>query len=326
MPANVETMMSVRERPWHGLGVVLPEYPKSKEELMDAAGLSWSVGEFPVTVELPDGTKLTAEDRKGIVRLTDNSLLSIMGGGYQPIQPSTLVDFAYALLEVDEDTPTESGEPPILFETAMSLSGGKVNTLLARIPKDVKVGGEDPVDLYLSFVNSHDGSLKFGVHVTPIRVCCQNTLNLSLKTATQSWSIKHSQSAMSSIEEARKTLNLSVEYAEAFEAAMNALIEQEFSKRDFERLVGDLFPKSASERAPFSREQYSMIGLLESSPTIHDASRYTRWGALNAVTEFMDWNTRFNEGGAPVAEKRTMHTLFGRAKVQADRAYSYLAK
>lgn len=326
MPANVETMMSVRELPWHQLGVVLPDYPKSKQELLEAAGLDWSVGEFPVFVEAPDGTKVEAVDKKGIMRLTDNSLLSIMGGTYQPIQPSTLVDFAYALLEVDDEQMGEGDEPPVLFETAMSLSGGRVNTLLARVPKHISIGDVDQVDLYLSFCNSFDGSLKFGVHLTPIRVCCQNTLNLSLRTAMQSWSIKHSSSAMASIEDARKTLGLTLKYADAFDVAMNQLLDSEFTKAQFETLVRDLFPKTANEAAPFSREQYQMIGLLESSPTIPDDMRYTKWGALNAVTEHFDWGVRFNDGGASTAEKRTLHTMFGKAKVQADRTYAFLSK
>jgi phage/plasmid-like protein (TIGR03299 family) len=322
MAHNVETMMSVRERPWHGIGTVLPEYPKSKQELLEAAELDWQVGEFPVEVTLPSGKRLVADDKKAIVRLSDETLLSVMGGTYQPIQPYELVDFAYQLLDVSE---APDGDPPILFETAMSLSGGRVNTLLARVPRDIKIGGVDPVDLYLSFVTSHDGSQKFGVHATPVRVCCQNTLNLSLKTAVQSWSVKHTAGATSSIDEARKTLKLTWQYADAFAEQMNALLDAEFTKREFERMVAELWPKPASEPAPFSREQYAMIGLLESSPTIPDDMRYTRWGALNAVTEHWDWGTRFNQGGPAVEEKRTMHVLFGKAKAQSDRALAYLS-
>jgi hypothetical protein len=106
---------------------------------------------------------------------------------------------------------------------------------------------------------------------------------------------------------------------------MNDLLDQEFSKREFEPMVSDLFPKSSTEPAPFSKEQYSMIGLLESSPTIDDGIRYTRYGAINAVTEHFDWSVRFNEGGAPHAEKRTAHVLWGPAKKQADRALAYLS-
>ncbi|MFB9653913.1 hypothetical protein, partial [Pseudarthrobacter oxydans] len=112
-------MMSTREIPWHGLGNVLPAYPKSKQELLEAAGLNWEVGELPVEVPLPDGQRLMALDKKGIVRLSDNTLLSIMGGTYTPIQPAQLVDFAFTLLDVTQNEFEQAkGEPPILFETA----------------------------------------------------------------------------------------------------------------------------------------------------------------------------------------------------------------
>jgi phage/plasmid-like protein (TIGR03299 family) len=296
MAHEVENMFSAnREVPWHGLGTVLPAYPTSKREILVAAGLDWEVGEFPIEVSLPSGTRLTAEDKKAIVRLSDETLLSVMGGNYSPIQPATLVDFAFSLLEVS-DLGSDS-EPPILFETGMSLSGGRVNTLMCRVPKGILVGGADAVTLYIGFVTSHDGSLRFGAHVTPIREVCKNTLNLGLRNAVQSWSAKHTASALNSIEEARKTLRLTNQYADEFERQMNALLDQEFTKRQFEQMVADLFPKAASEPAPFSREQYSMIGLLESSPTIDDGIRYTKYGALNAVREFDDWGRRFNEGG-----------------------------
>lgn len=325
MAHEVETMVSVRSVPWHGLGNVLPAYPKSKQELLEAAGLDWQVGEFPIQVIMPSGNVLTAPDKKAIVRLTDETLLSVMGGTYTPIQPADLVDFALAVMEVDDSELDTDGDPPLLFETAMSLSGGRINTIMCRVPANVLVGGEDAVTLYVGFVTSHDGSLRFGAHVTPIREVCKNTLNLGLSMATQSWSVKHTASATRRIEEARRTLQLTRKYADEFERQMNELLAQEFTKRQFELMVQDLWPKSPSEPAPFSREQYSMIGLLESSPTIDDGIRYTKYGALNAVTEYHDWNRRFNEGGPPVEEKRTMATMFGDAKKRADQALAYLA-
>lgn len=322
---DVESMFSAnREVPWHGLGNVLPGYPKSKEEILAAAGLEWAVQEYPVSVILPSGDIITAEDKKALVRSTDNKLLSIMGGGYNPIQPATLVDFAFALLEVDTEA-LASDEPPVLFETAMSLSEGRVNTIMCRVPQDILIGGADAVKLYIGFVNSHDGSLKFGVHVTPIREVCKNTLNLGLRNAVQSWSCKHTAGALDSIEEARKTLRLTAKYADEFEREMNALLDQEYTKRQFEDMVKKLFPKSSGEAAPFSKEQYSLIGLLESSPTIDDGIRYTRYGALNAVTEYFDHNRRYNETGTPVAEKRLMAQMFGDAKKAADKTLAFLS-
>lgn len=42
MAALVETMYSTREKPWHGLGVVVSEALSSSEALK-YAGLDWSV-------------------------------------------------------------------------------------------------------------------------------------------------------------------------------------------------------------------------------------------------------------------------------------------
>lgn len=42
MAAEVETMFSVRERPWHGLGTIVEEAPDS-ETALKLAGLDWMV-------------------------------------------------------------------------------------------------------------------------------------------------------------------------------------------------------------------------------------------------------------------------------------------
>ncbi len=326
MAHEIENFFSVRQPAWHGLGVTLPSHPKSVDEILMASGLDWEVSAFPVTVQLPNGEAIPAEDKVGLVRTTDNKLLSIMGATYRPIQPRTLVEFAFSLLDVtEEELRSTEGEPPILFETGMSLSEGRVNCLLTRIPKDILIGGIDPIELFLAFVTSHDGSLRFGVHATPVRVVCRNTLNSGLKQAVQSWTCKHTAAATSSIDEARRTLQLTWKYADEFEKAMNALLDQEHTRRDFEQLVRDLFPKPSGEHAPFSKEQYGMLGLLESSPTISDEIRGTKYGAYNAVTEWHDWQIRFNTGGASTEEKRTINQLWGKAKQQADRTLAYLS-
>lgn len=42
MAAMVETMFSVREKPWHGLGEIIQEAPTS-EDALRLAGLDWNV-------------------------------------------------------------------------------------------------------------------------------------------------------------------------------------------------------------------------------------------------------------------------------------------
>jgi hypothetical protein len=62
-----DQMFSVRQVPWHGLGVVLDEYPKSIDQALDNAGLGWKVTHGDVlVVKAPEwtddfGTKHPAE-------------------------------------------------------------------------------------------------------------------------------------------------------------------------------------------------------------------------------------------------------------------------
>jgi hypothetical protein len=56
---NNDSMFSVRKMPWHGLGVVLDEYPRSVDEALDRAGLGWKVTHGDVLVVNPAGVGLT---------------------------------------------------------------------------------------------------------------------------------------------------------------------------------------------------------------------------------------------------------------------------
>lgn len=47
MAANVETMFSVREKPWHGLGTIVMDAPTSADALR-LAGLDWDVVQEPI--------------------------------------------------------------------------------------------------------------------------------------------------------------------------------------------------------------------------------------------------------------------------------------
>ena len=68
MSANVESMFSVRQMPWHQEGTVLADYPGDWAQARTLAGLDWD----PVTTEVyaitginPDGTGRTSPSRAG---------------------------------------------------------------------------------------------------------------------------------------------------------------------------------------------------------------------------------------------------------------------
>ena len=102
----------------------------------------------------------------------------------------------------------------VKYETAGSLQGGKKVWLLARLPREYIMYGER-ITPYLVFSNTHDGSGAVKVAITPVRIVCNNTLNLALSTANRCFSIVHTGDIKGKIDEAKQTLFMADEYMEA---------------------------------------------------------------------------------------------------------------
>ena len=151
MPANVESMFSVREKPWHGLGTIVAEAPDSSAAL-ELAGLDWTVTQKDIATA--DGGKIIP-GFKANVRESDDKVLGIVTDRYKVVQNSEAFAFTDALL----------GEG-VRYETAGSLQGGRRIWLLAKLPQQYIING-DEITPYLVFMNSHDGSGSIKVAMTP---------------------------------------------------------------------------------------------------------------------------------------------------------------
>ena len=206
MAANFETGFSSNGIvPWHGLGQIIKEAPTS-EEAIKIAGLDWDVIPRPIFdehgVELP-GYKVNT-------RSSDGKNLGIVTDRYKVVQNSEAFAFTDALL----------GEG-VRYETAGSLASGKRVWMLARLENTTIA--EENIDPFLVFTNSHDGTGAVRVAVTPVRVICQNTLNLALRDASRHWSCAHKGDIQSKLEEARYTLESADRYMKALEEEFGEL-------------------------------------------------------------------------------------------------------
>jgi len=225
MAANVESMFSVREKPWHGLGTMVAEAPASIDALI-YAGLDWRVVQQDVYTEdgnLIPGFKVNLRD-------TDDAALGIVSDRYKVVQNEDAFQFTDDLL----------GEG-VVYETAGSLQGGKKVWMLAKMPHRYIIAG-DEITPYLVIMNSHDGSSGIKVAMTPIRVCCQNTLNLALSTAKRVWTTKHTENVMSRVHEARETLMLAETYMGELGKGIDALSRIKLSDRKVMEFMAEFFP------------------------------------------------------------------------------------
>lgn len=273
MAANVETMMYVREKPWHGLGTMVMEAPTSADALR-LAGLDWTVDQTPVYTDA--GIEITGY--KANRRNSDNAILGIVSDRYKIVQNTEAFEFTDALIGE-----TENGV--VKYETAGSLCGGKRVWLLAKMPTQKIL--DDDVEPYMFFSNTHDGSGAIKVGLTPVRIVCNNTLNIALNTAKRQWSTKHIGNMQSKLEEAKLCLQLADKYMKGLNEEADRLANAILYKEQIDEIFNEMFPidDDTTERKKNNinefKNEYYMCYLR---PDIAQFMN-TAWGAVNAMSD-----------------------------------------
>lgn len=272
MAANVESMFYVRETPWHGLGTRVLTAPTSKEAL-GLAGLDWQVVQEPIYTE----TEELIEGYKANVRDSDRKVLGVVTDRYKVIQNEEAFAFTDELL----------GEG-VRYETAGSLQGGKKVWLLAHMPHEYIISGER-ISPYLVFSNTHDGSGAIKVALTPIRVVCNNTLNLALNTAKRSWSMIHTGDIKGKMEEAKNTLFMAEKYMDALGKEFETLRMISMSDDKVLEYINELLPVDESATPQqirnMKRLQEDMKLRYFEAPDLKDLGK-NAYRFVNAVSDF----------------------------------------
>lgn len=272
MAANVESMFYVRETPWHGLGTRVLTAPTSKEAL-GLAGLDWQVVQEPIYTE----TEELIEGYKANVRDSDRKVLGVVTDRYKVIQNEEAFAFTDELL----------GEG-VRYETAGSLQGGKKVWLLAHMPHEYIISGER-ISPYLVFSNTHDGSGAIKVALTPIRVVCNNTLNLALNTAKRSWSMIHTGDIKGKMEEAKNTLFMAEKYMDAIGKEFETLRMISMSDDKVLEYINELLPVDESATPQqirnMKRLQEDMKLRYFEAPDLKDLGK-NAYRFVNAVSDF----------------------------------------
>lgn len=121
MAAEVETMFSVRERPWHGLGTIVEEALDS-ETALKLAGLDWMVEQRQLYTEFGKnvpGYKVNIRDK-------DEEILGIVTDRYKVVQNTEAFAFTDELLGkgVHYETAGKDDDSVIL---SLFIFGGKID-------------------------------------------------------------------------------------------------------------------------------------------------------------------------------------------------------
>ena len=310
MSANVETMFYVgRETPWHGLGTSVEKAPTSADAIR-LAGLNWKV--IQEDIHLENGGVIPGF--KANIRETDRQILGVVSDRYRVVQNEEAFAFCDNLL----------GEG-VKFETAGSLANGKRNFILAILPDKYKLM-DDAVDPYVVFTNSHDGKGCITAAMTPVRVVCQNTLNLALRTSKRSWSTMHKGNIQGKLEEAQMVLRLGDAYMKALEIESENLAKIQIPDAKVQDYIKMLIPidEKASERTKnnTAQLQYILWNRYFSAPDLQHVGK-NAYRFVNAVSDFATHQTPLRKT-ENYQENMFAKTINGNALI--DKAYVMMSE
>ena len=305
MAANVETMFYTRQKPWHGLGTMVQEAPTSKDALI-LAGLDWQVIQKPIITQ--DGIPISGF--KANLRETDNRVLGVVTDRYRTIQNHDAFAFTDSLL----------GEG-VTYETAGSLQNGRRVWVLAKLPQRYIISG-DEITPYLVFMNAHDGTGAIKAAMTPIRVVCQNTLNLALHTAKRSWSTNHMGEIYGKLQDARDSLLYAEQYMTELGKTIDTLNRQKLSDQQVYEYIDLLFPlidnPTQQQMKNLRKMKEDVLKRYFEAPDLQYVGK-NAYRFINAVSDFATH-------AKPLRERSNYReSLFGRTvdgNALIDKAYS----
>lgn len=299
---------------WHGLGTVV-DY--ATPTWWEDCGVGAEITEHPVLDE--DGYPIAGY--KYLRHSGNGQILHIHKDSYKVIQPGFLKDCA--------DILSDFGATP---SAAFTLAGGKEAAVVLDFGQPLILpAGDDKVYPYVIMHTAHDGSASFTLRGSTIRAECRNMLNMAFSQSKaakdQVYRITHKGNVESKQEDLKAAISGIKRQLESFESTAAKLAETTINCEDFRDVTEAVYLKVAElDELPVKALEYDDKGTknrytrwlnfrdgvqLKYYGRACDEIRDTAWGALNAFTEYYEWegNSRDRSSSrlsGPISRKREL--------------------
>lgn len=256
------------------------DHPVTIEEAIKTAGLDYTVDAQPLlrvpkevidailngeSVDFTPTRQNIITSHKSTFRTDNNSTLGVVGRDYGIVDNTKAFEFINFIKEV-------SGEEPMI-ETAGALGYGERMFVTCRLGEDCYLNGNtDAVKNYVVFTNSHDGSGAVMAFFTPVRVICQNTLNIAIRGAVNKVVFKHTKNVNTrldwEIEQNRKkaleVFSKSVQFSQTFIDRMLQLKSETLTSEEIRDITHKMYltPKQFDL---FTQNNFNLEGIDEIS-------------------------------------------------------------
>lgn len=224
-------MYKVKGLPWSsGIGKDVQDCT-TYQEVMEKAKLNFSVEKCALYAEMPFslyGDNSIDEEAKEFshsghvfrpcpyayctYRTDKNIPLGVVKEKYEVVQNIDAFQF------FDEAI----GKDKAIWQYAGQVGYGERIFITAKLPVSFDING-DPVENYLVFSNSHDGSTSLDILFTPVRVFCTNKLNAAFKESESHLRLRHTKSINEKLHIGSDVLRIACEKAEDSKQLYEAL-------------------------------------------------------------------------------------------------------
>ena len=258
--------------PWHGLGQAL-EDGTSLDAWREAAGMNWKIKRGIVRYNTEfNGGQVDLPDQHVLFRSDNKAPLGIVSKRYQVVQPGDVVEFF-------RDIAKAGG---LELSAAGTIYGGKRFWATAKMAD--KIGG------YILISTSADGSLATEVRRTTVRTVCKNTLQMAMADAKAS--IKVSHRSVFDPDSIKEFMGLNNAAWDAFRHTVTKLANVAMVEEEAADMAAAIFGNTDKVRETAGFKKVLSLFNGEGMGATMDGVLGTRWGLLNAVTEYADHHVR----------------------------------
>lgn len=319
------SFFSVKEKPWHGLGQIVLDYPTSAEAIQ-FAGLDYEVEKRKLYTQRNEyeNPQISVPDYFATVRTDSDEVLGVVGKDYEIVQNRDAFSFFDSIV----------GGDGIQYETAGALGKGERIFITAKLPGYIKVGREDLIEQYLFLTTSHDGYGSITAAFTPVRVVCRNTLNAAMRRHSNAVKIRHTANAKERLEQAHKVMGISNQLSAELESIFNNWTKVKVTDPDLHKLIQlamvpnkevlDNIQKGQWDELStcFNNMCHTVFEYAMTSPTQQtETTRGTLFGAYNAVTGYFQNVRNYKD-----EESKLKSLLYGgTAQMRTQKAFNLCA-
>lgn len=281
--------------PWHKLGTVVQDQALTADDALRLGGLDWRVNKEQVFL----GNGILVPNTYAVVRDRDNQVFGTVSGDYCPVQNEDCFKFFDAVVSRKE----------AMYHTAGSLFDGRRIWVLAKLPGELRVMGDDVTEKYVLLTNGHDGRHGFQAKVVACRVVCANTLAIALGEAGKSVKLRHTSGITAAIEKGSELMGITNAHFAELQQAMTAMAAKEMREKDVQAYLNRCLKVTEKQGellypAGAAKAKDRILALYETGMGSEMAAG-TLWGCFNAVTEYVD-----HDRGAKNADTRLQNAIF----------------